>query len=254
MNKRFLFLTIFLITVLGLISYKITHAFFSNTGSSTGNIFAASEVFPTATPSATPTISISPTPSIANHAVISEVQINGGPGEADHDFIELYNPTDSVFDLNGHRLVKRTGNSSTDTTIKSWTTSTLIPAHGFYLWANNSDSTFPTTIGADTSTNQDLTASHSIALRSGAENTGTVVDALSWNEGSTIGEGTVFSPNPDGDQSIERKALSTSDATSMTSGADVSKGNGFDLNNNSTDFILRTVSQPQNSTSTTETP
>ena len=232
-------------------------AYFSDTETSTGNVFTASSVFPSPTPTPGPSPTPSPTPSpspvgIANHVVISEVQINGGPGDADHDFIEFYNPTNSAFDLNGHRLVRRTGNSSNDDTIKSWTSSTLIPAHGFYLWANNSESDFPSSIGADTSTSLDLTSSHSIALRNGPEDTGTIVDALSWNDGSTFGEGDEFDPDPGADQSIERKALSTSDATSMTTGSDVLKGNGFDTGNNATDFILRSLSQPQNTSSPTE--
>ncbi len=252
--------------VISIMFFHNSYAFFSDSATSLNNTFTAASVFPTPTPSSspsplsTPSPTPTPTPSpspigIANHLVISEVQINGGPSHADQDFIELYNPTNSAIDLNGLRLVKRTGNSSDDDSIKSWTSPTLVPDHGYYLWANSSETTFPSSIGADAFTSVDLTASSTVALRSGSLNTGTLIDVLSWNDGSTLVEGNEFDPNPGAGQSLERKAYSTSNLTSMTSGGiDEFKGNGFDLNDNATDFILRTLSEPQNSSSPTETP
>lgn len=250
-------------------SYNFAYAFFSNSGQSITNTFQAASQFPTATPSPsptstptstpTPTISITPTatptPVVANHVVISEVQITAGPGQTNQDFIELYNPTNSSIDLNGYRLVKRSGNASNDTNIKSWTSATIIQSHGFYLWASSSDSSFPSSIGADTFTSPTLADDNSIALRQGAIDIGTLIDVLSWNDGSTLAEGDEFDPDPGANQSMERKALPTSTATTMAiGGADELKGNGFDANNNATDFVLRLLSQPQNSSSPTETP
>lgn len=242
-TPKILFLSLF-IFVLAVFSYKVTYSLFSDTGSSTSNTFTAAAVFATPTP-APPTLKI------------SEVQITAsGAGNTDHDFVEFYNPTSSPFDLNGHRLVKRTGSSSVDSSIKSWTLETLVPAHGYYLWASSHDSSFPASIGADTSTTDTIAASNSIALRNGSENTGAIVDALSWNSASqSLKEGTEFSPDPGDNQSMERKALSTSTSASMAiGGIDEIKGNGFDSNDNSTDFVLRLVSQPQNSSSAIETP
>ena len=55
--------------------------------------------------------------------------------------------------------------------------------------------------------------------------------------------------------SYERKAYATSDATSMTTGADATKGNSYDSDNNSTDFVLRPTRDPQNASSgVTEVP
>lgn len=251
MNKTKILLALTVIPVLALFSYKATFSFFSNQANSTSNIFAAASTFPTPTPTPTPT----PIPGIANHVVISEVQITGGTGATGHDFIELYNPTSTNFDLNGHKLVKRSGTTATDTQIKSWTTSTIISSHGFYLWASNSDSSFPASITADTSTSLTLATENSIALRQGALDTGTIIDSLSWNSASqSLKEGTEFSPDPSANQSMERKAYSTSTATSMNGGADDTKGNGYDIDNNATDFVLRIVSQPQNSSSATEIP
>lgn len=191
---------------------------------------------------------------ITAHVVISEVQITGGAGATNHDFVEFYNPTSLPFDLIGHRLVKRTSGSTSDVTLKSWTSSTVVPPHGFYLWAN-SDADYALSIGADTSTSGILTDDDSIALRFGAEDTGVIIDALSWDASeASLKEGTEFFPDPGANQSMERKARSTSTVDSMTSGADVSKGNGYDTNSNAIDFVLRDVSQPQNSISPTEMP
>lgn len=192
---------------------------------------------------------------ITTHVVISEIQISGGAGATNHDFIELYNPTSLPFDLIGHRLVKRTGGSTSDDTIKSWTSSAVIPARGFYLWANSSDG-YAASIGADASTTDILAADNSIALRLGAENTGNIIDSLSWDSSeNALKEGTEFSPDPGGNQSLERKARSTSTVDSMSvGGIDEFKGNSYDSNNNTADFILRATSQPQNSSSPAEKP
>lgn len=240
MNKKIIILTIITL-VLAIASYKIAFALFSSQATSTNNTFAAAEVFATPTP-VPPTVRI------------SEVQITGNPGDAGHDFVELYNPASTPFNLNGHRLVKRSGSSPNDTTIKSWTTTAIVPAHGFYLWASTDDG-FNVTISADTATAQNIGNNNSIALRFGAEDTGIIIDALSWNDASeSLQEGTEFDPDPGANESIERKALSSSTQATMEGGVDALKGNGFDANNNATDFILRTVSQPQNSTSGTESP
>lgn len=254
---------IFLAALLGIFfGLSKTQSFLSDEEKVGSNVLSVATAFvtttPTPTPTTEPTVTVTPTPTpipgMANHIVISEVQIDGGTGDADHDFIELYNPMNTQIDLIGHRLVSRTGNSSSDNLIKSFTGSTIIPAHGFYLWASSNDDAYPGSINANTSTTDQLTNSMSIALRNGPDNTGTIIDALSWNNGSTIGEGTNASP-PGDNQSLERKALSTSAASAMgIGGADEFKGNGYDADNNATDFVLRSVSQPQNSSSPAEAP
>ena len=235
MNRKIYFLGVFVIIGLLSVAINFTHGFFSDSGNSSGNIFAAASIFPTPTP-------------LTNHIVISEIQINGGSSLADHDFIELYNPTNSDIDINGYRLVSRTGNSSSDGSIKSFTSSTIIHAHGFYLWASSGDSTFPASIGADISTTASLTNSMSVGLRNGPLDTGILIDGVGWINGNTsFIEGTGFADAPGGGEILERKALSTSTSVTMTT-TDALKGNGYDTNNNSTDFILRTTPQPQNST------
>ncbi len=77
--------------------------------------------------------------SMADHIVISEVQIKGD-GDTGHDFVELYNPTEYDIYLNDYegsyiRLVKRTASGASDTTLKSWSTNgvVIVPAHGYHL-------------------------------------------------------------------------------------------------------------------------
>ncbi len=245
------------------ISYKISYSFFSDTSSSTANVFSAATTFPTPTPTGvelivssptpTPTPSTSPTSApVANHIVISEVQITGGTLNTTDDFIELYNPTSASISLNGLRLVKRSGSSTLDTDIEVFTSSDSIASHGYYLWANSGYTTIAVT--PDETSADGLAASNSVALINST--TSEVIDALSWNNAvQSYKEGTEFSPDPGAGQSMERKALSSSTATTMAIlGTDETKGNGYDAGDNSTDFVLRLVSQPQNSTSGTETP
>ena len=165
----------------------------------------------------------------ADHLVISQVQITGGAGHTTDDFVELYNPTDSDVDLNGMRLVKRTKTGTADTLIKSWTTSTIIPAHKFYLWANSSYSGISPS--ADVVTTGSLADDNGVALRSGSNDTGTIIDSVAWGEAANaFVEWGVFTFNPTVNQSLERVA---------------------DLDNNAADFVL-TASHPRNSQSSAE--
>jgi len=212
-------------------------AYFSDTETSTGNVFTAADSFG------------SP---VADHIVISEVQIRGStPNPTEKDFIELYNPTDSSIDLSGWKLRKKNANGTEDS-IRVIESEKSIPAHGFFLWAT-SDESYNVTLNADTTSAENLSENNSVAL---LKSDNSMVDQIAW--GSTINpqfvEGTAFPANMSGNESIERKAYSTSTVTSMTTGTDTDKGNGFDSNDNATDFILRSVSQPQNSGSATESP
>lgn len=156
----------------------------------------------------------------ADRLVISEIHTSGGL--TSNDFIEIYNPTDSPIDLSGYRLVKRTQSGTTDTSIKSWTTSTVIPAKSFYLWANNGF----TSVSADTTTSATIANDNAIALRFGGPDTGEIIDAVGWgSNASSLVESAVFSQNIPAGQSLERVA---------------------DTNNNASDFIIQTVPTPRN--------
>jgi len=235
--------------ILTFLSFRFVSAFFTDSANSNDNTFTAAAEFPTASPSGT--------------IVISEVQTNGGTGGGqdqltDRDFIELYNVTAVPINLNGYRLVKRTGSGvPTDTTIIAFNATHEIPAHGYFLWASSESPGFAASISANVTTSQTLaTPNNSIALRNGPVDTGTIIDALSWSStANSLVEGAKFTPDLDASQSMERKALSASTVLSMgIGGVDEFKGNGLDSGNNATDFILRTTSQPQNKNSATEAP
>ncbi len=112
-----------------------------------------------------------------DHLVITQVQITGGTGKTSDDVVELYNSTSQSIDLNGYRLVKRTATGTADTTLKSWTASAVIPAGGFYRWANTA--LVSMTPAPDTTTSGTIANDNTVTLRQGAENIGEVVDAVS---------------------------------------------------------------------------
>lgn len=182
---------------------------------------------------------------LAEHIVISEVQISG---ETPNDeFVELYNPTASDMDLTGWRLARKTSGTSSANLVTNISGS--IPAHGYFLV------TPPT--GYTGTTPADLVYSPA-GTRISADNTvylygsdsATLVDKVAIGDGATDGEGNP-APLPGNGQSIERKAKTSSTAETMASG-DANQGNGEDTDNNSDDFILKITSEPQDSTSSAE--
>ncbi|MBI5733580.1 MAG: lamin tail domain-containing protein [Candidatus Kerfeldbacteria bacterium] len=174
-----------------------------------------------------------------DHLVINEIQTTGGEGHTTNDFVELFNPTSAPFNLKGHRLVKRTAAGTSDTTLKSWTDDTIIPAYGFYLWANSDYVSILT--APDITTSGSLADNNGIALRQGAADTGTIIDSLAWGNSTNLFiEGTVVAANPGPNQSLERQKPQA--------------GSRQDTNNNANDFTTQASPTPQNSTTAPETP
>jgi len=160
---------------------------------------------------------------VTDHLIITELQTSGGPGLTQNDFIEIFNPTDADIDLQGYRLVKRAKTSTSDTTIKSWTASVVIPGKTYYLWANSSYADLAGS--ADATTTQTIADNNAVALRFGAEDTGDLIDAVAWGENiSGLGEGAVFSENIPDNASLERLA---------------------DTDNNQTDFTVNNTPSPR---------
>lgn len=183
----------------------------------------------------------------ATHIVISEIQIAGIA--SGNDFIELYNPTTSDINLEGLRLAKRTS-GTTSASIVAFASDETITAHGYYLWCNTS---LNVNLSCDRNTSATVSDNNSVALLNGPLATGTVVDAVSFGSlGSPFGEG-VSLIAPTASSSVERKANSSSTPTSMEpGGTDELAGNAEDTGNNSSDFVSRVSSQPQNSQSVAE--
>ena len=210
---------------------------------------------------------------IANHVVISEIQIDSidGAGGLDDDWIELYNPTNEDIDLaaNHYRLERRTTTGSTTDVFMvigavaygSYPGGTTLPSHGFYLIVRD-DANTDLRAKADAIGNHTkftLTDSNSIYLATGPVSDPPnditdpdLVDLVGYGTASSY-EGTGQAPQPPGGGSIERKAINSSTSTTMASGGDhYTWGNGEDTNNNSADSITKTTPEPQNTSSDTE--
>ncbi len=156
--------------------------------------------------------------------VISKIQITGGVGLTAQDFISIYNRSTEPIDLNGLRLVKRTKTGTSDTTLKSWSSPTLVNPGAYYTWAN---SDYAAMINAEASSSQTISNDNGAALREGPENTGVIIDSVGWGEAANIFvEGSAFATNPPGGKYIERK-------------------NNLDSNNNATDFQLYPPDEPE---------
>lgn len=180
--------------------------------------------------------------------VISELA-GESAGSPSDEFVELYNPHPAAISLSGWRLDYRSSGGSVGR-YHEFGAAASIPAHGFYLVGQNGFAGTPDErLMRDGSPQTGLTMSAgggSIFLIAPGD---AVTDLVGWGSGAAESGPAVAA---DGDQSIERKAQAASTAESMTTGADVSAGNGQDSNNNLQDFILRPTRDPQNSTAAAE--
>jgi hypothetical protein len=159
------------------------------------------------------------------HLIINEIQISGGTGKTENDFVELYNPTDSSINLKGYLLVKRTKTGDSDTTIFSWTSDTLITSKSYYLWANNKNG-FSDKLEADCNSDEIISNDNGIGLRDGDKK---IIDSVGWGDCKNIFvETTAFQQNPTSNKSIARENFKDSD-------------------NNSKDFSLQNKTSPTNS-------
>jgi hypothetical protein len=145
----------------------------------------------------------------ATGLIISAVQITGGPGFTQEDFVELYNSSSEPVDLNGFRLVKRTATGVTDQIIKSWSETTIVAPYHFYLWANSSFSDIA--VAPDVTTAATLADNNGIALRLGANDTGVLHDSVAWGS-SANGFEVASEENPGADVSLARLDLFSIDA------------------------------------------
>ncbi|HZH74574.1 MAG TPA: lamin tail domain-containing protein [Archangium sp.] len=193
-----------------------------------------------------------PPPVLTNYLVISEV-CPGTTANANDEFIELHNPTNSEVSLSNWRLQYKSATGASYTGSYTFSIGAKIPARGYYLVSSTSYSG---------STIAEATYGASMAMGGAgghvrlvqADGT-TVVDTVGYGSTANAPEGTAITGTLASSGSYERKAVSTSTAATMAvGGSDATRGNGYDSNNNANDFVLRTTRQPQNSASATEVP
>lgn len=185
----------------------------------------------------------------ASHVVISQFATRGSTAATD-EFIELYNPTASSVDLSGWHLQYKSATGTTWNDRAVLPANTSIPAHGYFLLANQS---YIGTVTPDYS--------------SGLWNSGTgmadngheriidaslaQVDLVGWGTANAP-EGGVAAPNHGtsaNNNSVMRKAFATSTGDSLTTGgAHATLGNGQDTDVNGSDFVVQSHGRlPRNS-------
>ncbi|WP_317198226.1 lamin tail domain-containing protein [Hymenobacter terricola] len=193
--------------------------------------------------------------------VISEVYMAGATGGAyRNDFVELYNKTITNIDLTGYSVQYNPASGGGTYTVISLAGKT-IPANGFLLIQFGSASGGTSLPSPDISTGSTLAnaggrlalVSNTTALADASPaNAAGVVDFVGYGTAVTF-EGGGTAPAVASSSSIERKAQVTSTVASMSgAGPDVTRGNGYDSNNNNLDFVTRTTPEPQSSASMPE--
>lgn len=188
-----------------------------------------------ATGSDTVTVTVNPNQTLADHVVISEVYYDV-INESCSEFVELYNPTENNVNIGG--WVIATSISENDATIPS--NSSLKP-YGFYLiaddcWQSGKDN--PTWSEADH--NETITLKNDDGWVILKDNLGATVDTVGWGSAT----------NYEGNQTVDVNKGESLERRPGDSGS----GNGWDSDNNSIDFVLRNLPEPQNSNSDTENP
>lgn len=160
--------------------------------------------------------------------LISEVQITGGTGQSDNEFIELYNPGNVAVDLSALPLKLHIRNSSGTDNHKPLTfINTTIPAKGYFLIGPASgylglvslDATYSVSSGNKLVNNGGVYISKSVTADT------EVLDMIGWGTQPAGGyETAAFPENPAANQSIFRQSET-------------------DTDNNAADFALEALSQ-----------
>lgn len=167
---------------------------------------------------------------VSPNLVISQFQAGGGT--ANDEFIEILNTSTNPADLNGHRLVYRSTAGVNDVQIVEWTTSTVIPPGGYYLVASTSydGATVPNITYNNTTCTCALAAGGGgLAIRSGALNSGVILDSVGWGTATNIFVETATGTAPGDNNSKTRASAGCQDT-----------------DNNSNDFSTLTPSAPRN--------
>lgn len=223
MKKSVFFLLLLVIGGLGIISYRVTSAFYNDTEISTGNLFAAASTFGTPTP--TPSPSPSPSPGVnPGDVVINEIMWMGSQGNTADQWIELRNTTGSSINISNWVVDNLGSGVNNNIVIPGGST---IPGNGFFVISNDTEATSAINVTPDyqTSDVQLQTNGEQLILRSSAG--GTVIDTANdsgdWHAGDP---GTGQDPkrsmernNTPGDGTLAGSWHTATSATNMDAGA-----------------------------------
>lgn len=192
------------------------------------------------------------------HLVISEIQTDGAT--SDDEFVELFNPTTAAIDLSVmglklHVIAQGGADSNFALTIRPGRES--IPSNGFWLITDRVGYTLAVSSDADFATGNNLAAPVNAGIAVYLTTATTLgwprIDIVGMQDSNDANPGnfeTTPSTNPSANNSIERRASGGLDPTTSPGNT---QGNGFDENNNNTDFVYRTIgSDPQSSLSAVE--
>lgn len=195
-----------------------------------------------------------------SYPLISEVYGGGGNSGAyyKNDFIELYNPSDQDFSLDGWSVQYSAAESEVWRAIEL---SGNIKSYGYYLLKLSQGAGGEADLTEfDLESNINLSASAGkVALVNSIEPIfssldETVVDYVSYGKTNDAeNRSGVFIGSVGNISSLERKSFVNSNNLLMEAGGEQEfGGNGWDTDNNSRDFIIRTMPEPQFSSSLIE--
>ncbi len=198
--------------------------------------------------------------------VISEFAAEG-PGGAGDEFVELFNGGPTPVDVSGWKLQYRSSAGASYEARLTLPAGATVPARGFYLVGSSGysgatalDEVRKTAAGTPTTFDFAAGAGH-VRIGPAALSTALVdantVDTLGYGAAAVGAEGSPMAPAAmtfSTGKSLERKANAGASPESMDTGADATRGNNYDSNNNANDFVLRAVRQPQNRASAPEAP
>src|SRR3989339_93769 len=160
-------------------------------------------------------------PKEIDHLVISEVSAHGAQGKTD-EFIEFYNPTDSIIHIKGYKLQNSAPESETwKTRIEFKHPRVVIYPHDYYLMAS---SLFREDVIPDFMKNGYFGLSDEGGNIRIIDDNGAVVDLLAYGSGE-YGEGEAVISDFENMYSLER--------------------GGYDTNNNKDDFSIQVNPSPQ---------
>ncbi|MCD6436470.1 MAG: lamin tail domain-containing protein, partial [Clostridiales bacterium] len=182
--------------------------------------------------------------------LISEIQTAGNSNS--DEFVEIYNRSPDPMNLNSWSLKVA---SSSDIDLLNWSvayqfsTNYVIEAGGFFLMGSENLST-STDIFLPINTLDELGGYVGFFNPMGE-----IADWVGYGslDDVSLAEGGQATYAPTASSSIERKAFPDSTYYKMVAGGiHEKKGNGEDSNNNAMDFVLRSISEPQNLTASVE--